>query len=171
MGSRWPDEHGLSITSTEALFANHGDPADQFEHFLRSKDDDYDEGSRQALDKSREFFKDRVLKAAEYLFLPPEEQIVEINEYVEFYGVVSFKVYAPAFYLGTALHALEDSFSHTVRSDDLTRVLSVLNFTDAVSGSYNEERDGIAHSYHMDECSKGGDNEPIIEAAEQRRQS
>ncbi|MBN2801742.1 MAG: hypothetical protein JXR91_01475 [Deltaproteobacteria bacterium] len=165
IGVRWPDEHGLSVTSTEALYANHGDPDNQFEHFLRSQDDDYIEGNITALSKSKIFFQNRVLNAALYLFENPDDRIVEIKEYVEFYGVITFQLFAPAYYLGTAMHSLQDSFSHTVRTDDLKQILSVLNFADAVTENFNEQRDGIAHSYHMDECKSDDDNKQIIKVS------
>ena len=164
MGVRWPDEHGRSVTSTEALYANHGDASDQFEHCLRSKNDDYDNGNFNALKRTQNFFKDRLIFAASYIFKLPQNKNIKIIEYVEFYGQVEFEVYAPAFYLGTALHTLQDSFSHTVRTDDLHSILSVLNFVDAISGSFDEQRDGIAHSYHMDTCDWDGDNAEIITA-------
>ena len=72
-------------------------------------------------------------------------------------------MWAPAYYLGRALHALQDSFAHTIRSDDLSQIRHVLNYVDAIEGHLSEARDGLPHSAHMDSCD--GDTLPIVMTA------
>ncbi|HET6415979.1 MAG TPA: hypothetical protein VFG22_06765, partial [Polyangiales bacterium] len=48
----------------------------------------------------------------------------------------------------------QDSFAHTIRSDAtaLRTIVHVLNYVDAIYKDFNESRDGIAHSRHLDKC-------------------
>jgi hypothetical protein len=45
-----------------------------------------------------------------------------------------------------ALHAGEDSFTHTLRTPDMHGIVHVMNYAEAVGGTLEEERDGLAHS-------------------------
>lgn len=164
IGTRWPDEHGRSVTSLEALYSTHGDPSDQHEHFLRHPHHDYTDGNVAAIEEAKTFLSKRTRLALAYLKSEKDSQIIELTEYVEFYGQIKFKLWAPAFYLGTAIHTLQDSFSHTVRSDDLTHILHVMNFIDAVTEDFKEHKDGLAHSYGMDYCSP--QNKPLTDESQ-----
>jgi hypothetical protein len=73
---------------------------------------------------------------------------------VDFHGEVEIDAWAPAFYLGKALHTIADSFSHTIRTDDMSKIIHVLNYAEAVAGEWKEERDGLRHSNSMDECTE-----------------
>lgn len=152
LGARWPDEQGRSVSNTETLYLAHSNPLDQYEHCLRMGEDDYEEGEVRSLERAREFMRERWRKAREFIQLDLDEQIIEIDEYVEFYGQVKLEVWAPAFYLGTMMHAVQDGFSHTIRSDDLKKVRHVMNFIEAVTDAHNPSRDGLAHSMAMDRC-------------------
>lgn len=163
IGTRWPDEHGRSVTSLPSLYDTHGDPTDQHEHFLRHIEQDFGTGNTDAIEYAKTFIAQRVSTTLALLTAPPKEQIVPITEYVEYYGQITLRLWGPAFYLGTAMHTLQDSFSHTVRTDDLTQILHVMNFIDAVTDNYDASRDGLAHSYGMDECSEK--NTPILLSA------
>ena len=83
--------------------------------------------------------------------------------YFDFYGLVDIDVWEPAYLVGRALHALQDSFAHTIRSDDLQRIRHVLNYVDAIGGALDEKVDGLPHSDHMDTCE--GETEPIARTA------
>ena len=85
--------------------------------------------------------------------------MITVSLYLDFYGLVDVDVWEPAYQMGRGLHALQDSFAHTVRSDDLTKIRHVLNYVDAIEGHLQERRDGLPHSVHMDRCD--GDTEPI----------
>ena len=59
----------------------------------------------------------------------------------------------PTYYLkiGQAIHAIEDSFTHTYRTADETQITVVLNWIDEVGGPLVESRDGPAHAA-LDRC-------------------
>jgi hypothetical protein len=152
LGARWPDTRGNPVTSLDALYAAHGDIADQQEHCLRKADHTGDNGNALALQETRSFLRERIRMALSYRQRPPAEQIISVNEYIELYGTVPLRLHAVGFYLGTAIHTLQDCFSHTLRSDDLHRIRQVLNFVDAATPHYRESRDGLPHSHVMDNC-------------------
>ncbi len=159
MGVRSPDTEGHSVTNLATLRDAHTNPAGQYQHFLRSTRDDGVDGDFQAIVGSIRFFRDTVQTALAYLKFPPRGQIITITAYADFYGQIKVDVWAPMFYLGVAMHTLQDSFSHTVRSDDLRKIRHVMNFIDAVTTDHKASRDGLAHSAAMDDC--GADAEEI----------
>ena len=152
LGARYPDLRGASATDIQSLREIHRDPERQDAHFLRAIGDDYAAGDAAAIAKGEAYIREQVELVAEFLALPKGEQIVERSVFVELYGEVSTPVWAPAFYFGVAVHTVEDSFSHTVRSDDLTRIRHVCNYIEAVTTDYDLERDGLRHSWAMDRC-------------------
>src|SRR5207248_6912062 len=60
----------------------------------------------------------------------------------------------PLFYvrIAQALHALQDAFTHTLRTADGLRVTSVLNWVEYVGGTIYEPRDGPSHMLALDGC-------------------
>jgi uncharacterized protein (TIGR03382 family) len=60
----------------------------------------------------------------------------------------------PTYYLriGQAMHAIQDSFTHTYRSPDGMKITVVLNWLDSVNGSQSDSRDGPAHATKLDVC-------------------
>jgi MYXO-CTERM domain-containing protein len=152
LGTRFPDLRGASATDIQSLREIHRDPERQDAHFLRAVADDYAAGDSLAIARGEAFIRARVTEAASYLERPLGEQIVEASVFVELYGQVSVPVWAPAYYFGMAVHTIEDSFSHTVRSDDLARIRRVCNYIEAVTYDYDLERDGLRHSWAMDRC-------------------
>jgi hypothetical protein len=163
LGSRYPDLRGASATDIQSLREIHRDPEDQDSHFLRGVKDDYAEGDASAISNAEAVIRWRLDEAAEFLSRPRDSQILEVDVFVEFYGSVKVPVWGPAYLFGIAAHAVEDSFSHTVRSDDLTRIRAVANYIDAVTRDYDEERDGVRHSWAMDRC--GEEAEVLATAA------
>ena len=154
IGARYPDNRGKSITNVQSLREVHRDPNQQKDHFLREVNDDYAAGNDLAIERGLDFIRDNLEAMREARNRPPTEQVVKIPLYVEFYGMVDVKIWAPAFRLGVATHAVQDSFSHTIRSDDLHRIRHVTNYVDAVTSSYKQDRDGLRHSWAMDRCNK-----------------
>jgi uncharacterized protein (TIGR03382 family) len=153
-GVRANDTDGHSTLNLNALRSLHVLPELQYEHFLRAQDDDYEEGNQAAIDKSRaqllEFFE----LIREHRDEKSSEQIIRVNVNVDFHGEIEVDAWAVAFYLGKALHTMHDSFSHTIRTDDMSKIIQVLNYAEAVSGNWKEERDGLRHSEAMDECNR-----------------
>jgi hypothetical protein len=163
IGVRAPDTEGHSLLELDNTRLIHVSRDNQYPHALRGPGDDGPEGDRAAVAATRQEIVKQVQLAIAALSKPSAEQFLEAKIYVEFYGFVTVKAWAPAFYIGRALHALQDSFSHTLRSPDFRRIRHVLNYADALGGGFDEARDGLRHSGAMDEC--GRSTSPIVRAA------
>jgi len=153
-GVRANDTDGHSTMNLNALRTLHVHPELQYEHFLRAQGDDYEEGNTTAIDHSRQQLLDFFTEIQHYLALEAADQVITVIVTVDFHGEVEIDAWAPAFYLGKALHTMADSFSHTIRSDDMSEIIHVLNYAEAVAGEWNEGRDGLRHSNSMDECTE-----------------
>ncbi len=156
LGVRSPDTEGHSVTNLETLREAHTNPSGQYAHFLRSTNDDYTEGDVEAIEGSVKIFRDLLQIGLAYLDFPLDAQVIKTDVYLDFYGRIEMEVWAPLFYFGVALHILQDSFSHAVRSDDLTKIRHVMNFVEAVQIGHQPTRDGLAHSTAMDNCQGPG---------------
>lgn len=153
-GVRANDTDGHSTLNLNALRTLHVHPELQYEHFLRAQGDDYEEGNTVAIENGRRQLLDFFAEIQRYLLMDPRDQIITVIVTVDFHGEVDVDAWAPAFYLGKALHTMADSFSHTIRTDDMSKIIHVLNYAEAVSGKWEEERDGLRHSNSMDECTE-----------------
>jgi hypothetical protein len=165
VGLRSPDTDGHSILELNNTRLIHVPKGKQYRHLLREPDDDGDEGNRRAVEGTRTEIVSKVHQATASASRPVDEQFIEVETHVEFYGMVPLKLWAPAFHLGEALHRVQDSFSHTLRSDDLRRVWQVVNYADGLHNDYDEARDGLRHSAALDGC--GPTNAALVAAATQ----
>jgi hypothetical protein len=160
-GVRANDTDGHSTLNLNSLRTLHVHPELQYEHFLRAQSDDYNEGNLKAIENSRlqilEFFDE----IQYYLAKDPAVQIIKVNIAVDFHGEIEVDAWAPAYFLGKAMHTLDDSFSHTIRTDDMRQIIHVLNYADAIAGNWDEERDGLRHSDAMDKCNR--EMGPVLE--------
>lgn len=156
MGVRAPDTDGHAMANIESLRRIHGDPRTegQHAHSLRAPEEDYDEGNAQAVDGAREMIMELVAEGQAYLFTSAAEQVIKVEGYLDFYGRFDIEVWAPMYYVGQAAHALQDTFSHTLRSDadNLYKIVHVANYVEAIGTHFDERRDGLAHSIAMDDC-------------------
>ena len=149
VGVREPDTDGHSMISLYSLRAVHSVDYTQYQHCLREADDDYEVGNELTVMGSWRFIFHQLELARLYLLYPPEEQIIEADFTLDFYGLMDVEVWAPAFYLGRALHTLQDSFSHTIRSDDLSVIWHAMNYIDAITKSHDECREVSALLLHL----------------------
>jgi hypothetical protein len=94
---------------------------------------------------------------------PPDLDATEsVLVALAFRGPIHVDLRRYPFHLGRALHALEDSFSHSFRTADELDVDSVLNYVDwAIGGNYVPARDGYHHIAALDRCT---DAEPAQQA-------
>jgi hypothetical protein len=156
LGARDNDMKDLSVTDFDRIAIVTADPKAQREHCLRAPEHDEPDGSRRALEACRAFIREMLLSALEGLDetgRPDGNRRERLEVTLDIRGTV--KVDVPMFYLraGRALHALEDSFTHTFRSkDDPTKVTVVLNWVDYAEKRLDEARDGPAHSKELDRC-------------------
>lgn len=123
LGSRANDTDGHSTLDLSALRQLHLYPEGQYEHCLRTADDDGEAGNVAAVAGCRRVVLAHLDESASAAALPRSEQIVRVPLDVDFYGGVEVEAWAPAFALGQALHVLQDSFAHTVRTEDLRGIL------------------------------------------------
>lgn len=158
VGVRAPDTEGHAVLNLDAVRALHTDPdpEGQYAHGLRATTDDYVDGDLAAVAGTRAVIRSEIETAFELIQHPPEEQIQRASIYFDFYGIVDLDVWGPAYHVGRAAHALQDSFSHSIRdeADEFRTILTVLNFSEAVAGTLNEARDGLPHATSLDECTE-----------------
>lgn len=157
MGNRHNDFKGKQPDDLDQLAQIHGNPDNQEEHCLRTPSQDGVEGSKQALNDCRSYILDHIELAFEGLDeagnVDPDAR-TEIDLALDLRGGVKAKL--PTFYLemGHALHAIQDGFSHTYRTEDHRRVVSVLNYVDLVNDEQHTAEDGPAHLTSLDACTQ-----------------
>jgi len=152
VGVRAPDTEGRSLLELEQTRLVHAAPADQYGHALRAAADDGQPGDERALQGAREQLTALVAAAQVALAAPREEQFHRTTYTLDYYGPVALEVWRPAYLLGRALHLMQDSFAHTLRTDDPRWVAQVLTYVDALSPAHDDARDGLRHSGRLDSC-------------------
>ena len=157
IGVRDNDLKGHHALDSTDLAMIHGDPDHQLEHCLRHPAHDGTEGSRRALKACRDYVRSRVLHAIDEGLddqgRPDPNLRTEIRVNLAYSG--EMYVSLPVFYLymGQALHALQDSFTHTFRDPkDPKKVTTVLNWVEYANGTLDERRDGPPHMTALDVC-------------------
>lgn len=150
VGVRYPDIGPDSVTSANDIQRRHEDPYNSAAHFLRAPEDDYQAGDVAAFNAGDARVRQEI--AATWRLLRSGDQVVRVGVYLDEYGTTTMPLWGPAFHLGVALHAFEDSFSHCIRSDDLHRVRHVMNAVEAGKYEFSRKRDGLPHSSGMDAC-------------------
>ena len=157
LGNRHVDLRSHERSDFVALSIEAARPARQPEHCLRMPGHDGEQGDVAAIEACRDFIMEQVglaIGTANTIDL----SIRETHEVVLDFGgpyEVAFPRYA--FRMGMALHAVQDGFSHMLRTEDGMRVVHVMNYTEFVDESYDysEARDGLVHQSHLDECGEG----------------
>jgi hypothetical protein len=156
VGVRAPDTNGLSTTDLATQRAIHASPLPdaQYVHALRAPRDDEPEGSQTAATGTRALIGRSFFAAIDAWGQPSDAQIYMAPVTLDFYDSFQVEVWRPAFLLGEAAHALQDSFAHSIRSEasDFRTIVHVLNYVDAIYKEFDESRDGVAHSRHLDRC-------------------
>ncbi len=156
LGVRDNDVKGQNPLDSLQLTEVHGDPLTQDEHCIRALDDDNAAGNVSALAACRVFIHDRAMEALDGL---GADGVVDPNVRLTLKIYLSFAKHhdasLPVFYvkMGQALHALEDGFTHTYRTEDGIHPTVVLNYIEYVTpGSSDEGRDGPNHLSSLDHC-------------------
>src|ERR1700690_367431 len=149
------DLKGRGSEDVTQLAAVHGNPDGQQEHCLRSQDQDEPSGSASAVMVCRAFIRDRIVEALGGLDaagMPDATNRTPLAVHLSLRGQVDAPL--PTYYvkMGQAIHAIEDSFTHTYRTADERQITVVLNWIDKVNGTLVESRDGPAHASQLDRC-------------------
>jgi hypothetical protein len=149
------DLKGRSSGDLTVLGQVHGNPDNQDEHCLRNKGQDEPGGSDAAANDCRTFIRGRVVEALDGLDAngapdPAKRTSLPVN--LALRGRIDASL--PTYYvrIGQAIHAVEDSFTHTYRSPDGMRITVVLNWVDEADATLDESRDGPAHVQKLDAC-------------------
>ena len=155
IGVRDNDLKGRSSDNLAQLAAVHGNPDSQEEHCLRSLSEDEPTGSAAAVADCRTFVRSAIqaaLGGLDAAGMPDPTKRTTVTVHLSLRGQVDAPL--PTYYLkmGQAIHAIEDSFTHTYRSADQTHITVVLNWIDKVGGDLVESRDGPAHAAELDRC-------------------
>jgi hypothetical protein len=151
-GVRDNDFGAAGMGDLAELAAIHNGDANQALHCLRAPAEDGPTGDAQALEQCRTFILSELEKAQ------AAEQEIDLSATENVTMALAFQTAQVtlsryAFHMGRALHALQDGFSHSFRSDDGYRVVTVFNYVDpALSGDYDPARDGPPHRSELDHC-------------------
>lgn len=156
LGVRDNDVKSFAALNIDELAALNASPGDQKEHCLRSAEQDEPGGSAAALLDCRDFVRTTLLSALDGLdgqWRPDGAKRDSLKVALAIRGQTD--VHVPMFYLraGRALHAIEDSFTHTFRKvGDGHKVSVVLNWIDFADSRLRPNVDGPAHLQELDRC-------------------
>ena len=157
LGNRHVDLRGNERTDFVALSVEAARPSRQREHCLRMPEHDGEQGNVAAIEACKGFILEQIdlaIGSSNTIDL----NVREAHEIVlDFGGPYAVELPRYAFRMGMALHAVQDGFSHMLRTEDGMRVVHVLNYTEFVDEGYeySEARDGLEHQSHLDQCGEG----------------
>jgi hypothetical protein len=156
VGVRDNDLKGRDSMDLSQLPLVHGDPGAQREHCLRSANELEPDGSAKAVADCQAFILERVGQALDGLDpntgMPDPANKTSLPLYLALrHGVNAL---LPTYYvrIGQAIHAVEDSFTHTYRTADNMQITVVLDWVDEANGNLDEKTNGPPHSSEMDRC-------------------
>lgn len=157
IGVRDNDTKGRHTIDLAHLALVHGNPDAQREHCLRSPGQDEPLGSERAVADCRAFIRERFEQALDGLDATGSPDLARRTE-LAVWAALRHRVEPPlpTFYvrMGQALHAIEDSFTHTYRSADGLKITVVGNWIDDVGGGHDPRQHGPAHAGELDHCDK-----------------
>jgi MYXO-CTERM domain-containing protein len=156
IGVRDNDLKGRDSMDLSQLPLVHGDPGAQREHCLRNAQELEPGGSETAVLDCRAFIRERVAQALDGLDATTGKPDPTNKTSLPLYLALRHHVDAllPTYYvrIGQAIHAVEDSFTHTYRTPDGMQITVVMDWVDEANGNLVEATDGPPHSSEMDRC-------------------
>jgi hypothetical protein len=155
VGVRDNDLKGRDSMALSQLALVHGDPSAQREHCLRNSHEKEPGGSATAVLDCRAFIRERITQALVGLDAagtPDLAQRTSLPLYLSLRHSVDALL--PTYYvrIGQAIHAIEDSFTHTYRTPDSMQITVVMDWVDEANGNLVEATDGPPHSSELDRC-------------------
>jgi hypothetical protein len=155
VGVRDNDLKGRDSMDLSQLAMVHGDPNAQEEHCLRHAHEAEPGGTAAAVVDCRAFIVERIgeaLAGLDTTGAPDLSNRTSLPLYLSLRHGVNASL--PTYYvrIGQAIHAIEDSFTHTYRSPDEMRVTVDLDWVDEVDGDLVESTDGPPHASELDRC-------------------
>jgi len=155
LGVRDPDLRGNGPADLTDLRHVHLPDDTQADHFLRRSEHDGPAGISAAAEDGRDRLRALIEASAEaYAADPDATRLVRVRVWIQYYRTVEIEVWEPLYLLGQALHVVQDSFTHSYRSDDLRTVLTIQNYVEAVGRDHDRDRDGPPHSNALDDCTR-----------------
>jgi hypothetical protein len=161
IGARWPDSQGEPSFDFYKLSNVHNAPGDQGAHCLREESDvGAEPGDTRALAACRAAITTLYWQALATLdaatgAVDPDARTLQ-PEYLPFLGKTQIPVSGFYFFAGRAVHAIQDSFTHTYRrmdgADAGHRITSVFNWSSQVRGDLIEAENGHGHETILDDC-------------------
>jgi len=155
LGVRDNDLQGLSTTDLAGIAVVQGDPTTQERHCLRSFSDLEPTGTATAVASCRAFILDRVTTALDFLDASGNPS-ADVRDALTISLAVRGQVLAnlPGFYvhMGQAMHALQDSVSHSYRTSDAHAITAILNWLNVVEDDLDEATEGPEHNSSLDRC-------------------
>ena len=156
LGVRDNDIKDLLATSLDQLAIITADSTTQREHCLRSADEREPNGSAGAVADCRAFIKAKLVASLDGLGADGKPDVHSrdtLTVSLALRGKIDVSV--PRFYLraGQAIHAIQDSFTHTFRdASDQHKISVVLDWIDYADNTLNEAADGPPHMSELDRC-------------------
>lgn len=155
LGVRDNDVKGHRASDLSHLALVHSDPDYQREHCLRGLHHLEPFGSEASVSDCRAFIRERIAQALDGLDEAGKPDLGKRTA-LDVYLALRHQVTAPlpTFYvrMGQALHAIEDSFTHTYRTADGMRITVVTSWIHRSQGIYDESLHGPLHRGALDEC-------------------
>jgi hypothetical protein len=166
VGARDNDLKGRSSLDLTQLTFVHGDPSAQREHCLRDLNQGEPDGTRAATAACHAYILERFAVALGGLDAqgkPDPARRTSLPLFLSLRHRVDASL--PTFYvaLGQALHAVEDSFTHTYRTSDQLGITATLDWLHTASGTLDEATQGPPHLAELDRC-----DDPDAERAHRR---
>jgi len=160
IGTRWPDSQGEPDFDFYKLSNVHNAAGDQGSHCLREEGDvGAEPGDTSALEACRSKITAIYWQALATL---DEGGNVDADvrtlqpEYLPYLGKTQIPVSGFYFFAGRAVHAIQDSFTHTYRrmdgADAGQKITSVFNWISQVRGDLVEAENGHGHETVLDNC-------------------
>jgi len=156
LGVRDNDVKSLAATSLDQLAQVTADPTTQREHCLRTYGEEEPNGTALAVADCRAFIKEKLVAALDGLGpdgTPDVHSRDDLTVSLALSGQITVSV--PRFYLraGQAIHAIQDSFTHTFRSTvDQHQITVCLDWIHFANNTLNESTDGPPHMTELDRC-------------------
>lgn len=152
IGVRSNDLHGVAPTDFPEFAAAQLAEDAQEEHCLRTAAEDFVRGDVDALGHCDSFVQGRAALALgplEHVDLFATERVRLALRYQD----TELELSRFAYRVGQAMHAIQDSYTHTLRAPGAGPVLHVFNFVDpALRQDYAAHRDGFGHVSKLDGC-------------------
>jgi hypothetical protein len=168
-GVRWNDLQGNGTFEMDHLATVHNADDDQRAHCLRRRGQDGVEGDRAALVDCVGFIREQLDAAFASIDSSglPDSAREQVRIHAPYENTIEYPLPRFYFHAGRALHTVQDSFTHDLRSADWHQVINVGNWVEQVRGDLQEPRDGHPHERELDVCGSSRPGEAALVAAAQ----